>query len=172
MNLIWTQSIVNKMLKTPVYQREQLASRYNLTDQIPTSDEDLRYLQHRPKEMWKRAKQVLTKSSKQVFKWWTSTRYQGHTRSYGIIKCTCDNRTTLTQQHIIDCPRFRECYTQTAAIHNVEVPEIKDILQERKEDYNTEDISEINIMERTLSEKLTNVIGTFEGPRIARRARY
>jgi len=122
--------------------------------------------------MWRRAKLVLTKSSKQVFKWWTSTRYQGHTRSYGTIKCTCDNRTTLTQQHIIECPRFRDCYTQTAMIHNLQVPEVKQRLAKREEDYNTEDISEINALERTLSGKLTNVIGTFEGPRIARRARY
>ena len=119
MNLIWTQSIANRMLKTPIDQREAVASRYNLSNQIPTSTEELLEILQRPKRMWKNAKLVLTKSSNQVFKWWTATRYQGHTRSYGNIKCTCDNRTTLTQPHIVVCNRFRGCYDQTALEHNM-----------------------------------------------------
>ena len=119
LNLIWTQAIVNRMLKTPVLQRAALAKRYNLDGQVPSSDEELLALLQRPKEMWKKAKMVLSETSSQVYKWWASTRYQGHTRSYGTIKCTCDNTTTLTQQHIIVCPRFRDCYAQTAETHRV-----------------------------------------------------
>ena len=63
MNLIWTQSIANRMLKTPQDQRELLASRYNLSDQIPTSTEDLLEILQRPKKMWRNAKLVLTRSS-------------------------------------------------------------------------------------------------------------
>ena len=75
LNLIWSQAIVTKMLKTPIPQRGLLAQRYNLSDQIPTTDEELRTLLDRPRVMWQRAKLALTRSSNQVFKWWVSTRY-------------------------------------------------------------------------------------------------
>ena len=138
---------------------------------MPSSDEELLALLQRPKEMWKQAKLALTNVSSQVYKWWTAARYQGHTRSFGDIRCTCDGTTTLTQQHIELCPRFRECYNETASIHNTQVLEIKSSLRERRSDYTPVKIAELNRMERTLSERLTNVIGTFQGPRIARRAR-
>ena len=170
-NLIWTQSISNRMLKTPVDQRESLANRYNLTNQIPTSTEELVHLTKRPKEMWQRAKLVLTQVNKSVFKWWAATRYQGHTRNFGTIKCTCDNRTTLTQIHIIHCPRFGHCYEQTALEHGISQQTVKHRLAEREEDSDTEYITKINAMEKTLSEKITRVIGTFQGPRAANVAR-
>ena len=75
LNLIWSQAIVTKMLKTPIPQRGLLAQRYNLSDQIPTTDEELKALLDRPRLMWQRAKLALTRSSNQVFKWWVSTRY-------------------------------------------------------------------------------------------------
>jgi hypothetical protein len=161
MNLIWTQSIANRLLKTPVDQRESVASRYNLSNQIPTSTEELLDILQRPKKMWKNAKLVLTRSSNQVFKWWTATRYQGHTRNYGNIKCTCDNRTTLTQSHIVVCNRFRGCYDQTALEHDMQVQEIKSVLSERTEDCDLAAIRRINAVEKSLSGRLSNVIGTF-----------
>ena len=75
LNLIWSQAIVTKMLKTPIPQRGLLAQRYNLSKQIPTTDEELKTLLDRPRLMWQRAKLALTRSSNQVFKWWVSTRY-------------------------------------------------------------------------------------------------
>ena len=53
----------------------------------------------------------------------------------------------------------------------MEVSEVKNYLASRQEDYDRQEIEKINIVERTLSEKLSNVIGTFLGPRVATRAR-
>ena len=46
-------------------------------------------------------------------------------------------------------------------MHGLEVSEVKKYLAARQEDYSRQEIEKINIVERTLSEKLSNVIGTF-----------
>ena len=43
----------------------------------------------------------------------------------------------------------------------MEVSEVKNYLASRQEDYDRKEIEKINIVEKTLSEKLSNVIGTF-----------
>ena len=119
--------------------------------------------------MWKRAKLVLTKASDGLFKWWINQRYQGHTRSYGIIKCTCDNQTTLNQTHIIHCPRFRPSYALTADEKDVSIQQIKHKLASREDDLDKDDIKELNDLESALSTRITNEIGRFQGPRAAGR---
>ena len=116
LNYIWTQAIINRLLKTPVAERGQILLRYNLdSDEIPTDTSELMEISKGPQKMWKDAKLVLTKASIGLFKWWINQRYQGHTRSYGTVKCTCNNTTTLNQIHIIHCARFDPSYAATAA---------------------------------------------------------
>ena len=43
----------------------------------------------------------------------------------------------------------------------MEVSEVKIDLASRQEDFDRQEIEKINIVERTLSEKLSSVIGTF-----------
>ena len=135
LNYIWTQALVNRLLSTPVAERIQILRRYNLdTDTVPTDTNELLEAARGPKEMWRQAKLVLTKASSGLFKWWINQRYQGHTRSHGVIKCTCDHQTTLNQTHIIHCPRFRPSYALTAAEKDVSIEQIKHRLAAREDD--------------------------------------
>ena len=110
--------------------------------------------------MWKKAKLALTKISSGVYKWWLNTRYQGHTRNHGVIKCTCQTQPTLNQIHIIHCQRFANCYLEAAAEKGKSVQEIKHMLAVRDFDKDTrEEIEEINDLEQCLSQKITTVIG-------------
>ena len=43
----------------------------------------------------------------------------------------------------------------------MEVSEVKNYLAFRQEDYGRQEIDKINIVEKTLSEKVSSVIGTF-----------
>ena len=113
--------------------------------------------------MWKSAKSVLTKVSNGVTKWWLNTRYQGHTRNHGVVKCTCLNRPTLTQTHVIHCERFANCYLEAAAERETTVEQIKHRLAERDFDHDTkEEIEDLNELEACLSQKITTLIGRHE----------
>ena len=135
--LIQTESITRKLLKAPPPERRALAKRYNIGENYPLECQELRDVLTTPITMWKKVKLALTKISKGVCKWWLDTRYQGHTRNHGVVKCTCLNNPTITQTHVVHCERFANCYLETAREKETTVDEIKNKLMERDFDRDT-----------------------------------
>ena len=120
--------------------------------------------------MWEQAKLVLIHTSSGTMKWWANTRFEGHTQTLGVIKCTCAGTPTLKQVHIINCPRFTACYAETATVHNTTVSAIKHALAERDPTIvKQEELERLNSIEKTLSEKITTTVNT--RPRAPRRPR-
>lgn len=72
-----------------------MALRYNIGEEFPLDSQELLDTLETPTMMWKKAKLALTKISSGVYKWWLNTRYQGHTRNHGVVKCTCQTQPTL-----------------------------------------------------------------------------
>ena len=161
--LLQTESITRKLLKTPPPERRALALRYNVGEDFPTECQELNEALTIPNMMWRKVKLALTKVTRGVCKWWLGTRYQGHTRNNGVVKCTCLDRPTLTQTHVIHCERFANCYLETAREKETTVEEIKHKLAERDFDRDTrEEIEELNDLEACLSQKITTLIGRHE----------
>ena len=117
--------------------------------------EHLQNINNKAIEMWEDAKLVLIHATPGLMKWWAHTRYQGHTRAAGVIKCTCERRPTLNQIHIIHCQRFQQAYQETATQLMITTGEVKVNLAARKVDVDEiEQIFELNTMEQILTEKI------------------
>lgn len=72
---IWSHSIVNKLLKTPYEDREEMAARYNLGSDNLLDQEALADMQSNATEMWTQAKLILVNASTGLMKWWANTRF-------------------------------------------------------------------------------------------------
>ena len=162
---IWSHSIVNRLLKTPLDERDALAARYNLGNDNALDYETLVNMQNNAVDMWIQAKLMLVNASPGLMKWWANTRFQGHTKSVGVIKCTCLGQPTVNQVHIINCSRFNSCYAETAAEHNVTPGHIKHILSERDPAImKAEEVTHLNSIEKTLSEKIDSLLAIQPNP--------
>ena len=120
------------------------------------------------KTTWQTAKKALTTASPGLFKWWVMNRFQGHHRN-STTRCSCPQRASVIQQHVLQCPVYWTCFTTTATNFDCSVTELKQMMSRR--DPNTitkEDYNKLNEIEDQLSGKILERIEGMDRPPRAR----
>ena len=120
------------------------------------------------KTTWRTAKQALTATSPGLFKWWIGARFQGH-HWESVTNCKCPDQATVTQNHVLVCEEYKNCFEATAARFERSAEEIKEMIQSRDpNNCSREDLQELNNLEDHLSAQLLEKISGMRRPARAR----
>ena len=80
---------------------------------------------------WHHLKQLTRAETAGAVKWWTGTRFNGHTTKQKR-RCSCQNNPILTSEHILSCQVYDQAFEATANITGTLTTTIKELLSTRR----------------------------------------